>query len=90
MCFPVASLRLSAGGSTSCHALRLLVVAWRRIVMPMPLVVPPTIFNAHVVSPIIRSAAAACIVVVVSIQVVMIELLASGMEKDGEGGLAIA
>ncbi len=86
----MASLHLSAGGSTSCHALHLLVVAWRHVVMPVPLVVPPTIFNALVVSPMIRAATAACIVVVIAIRVVMIEPLASGMGGDGDGSLAIA
>jgi hypothetical protein len=90
LCCLVASLRLSADGSTSCPTLRLLVVAWRCIVMPVPLVVPPTILKALVVSPLIRAAAAACIVVVVAIRVVTIAPLASGVGGDGDGGLAIA
>jgi hypothetical protein len=90
LCCPVASLCLSAGNSTSCSTLRLLVIAWHHVVMPVPLVVPPTIFNALVVSPMIRAAAAACIVVVIAIQVVTIAPLASGMGGDDNGGLAIA
>ncbi len=58
--------------------------------MPVPLVIPPTIFNALVVSPMIRATAAVCIVVVVIIQVVMIAPLASGMGGDSDGSLAIA
>ncbi len=88
--FPVASLHLSDGGSTSCCTLRLLVVAWRCVVMLVPLVVPPTIFKALVVSPLIRAAAAACIVLVIAIQVVIIAPLASGVGQDSESSLAVA
>ncbi len=55
--------------------------------MPVPLVVPPTIFNALVVSPMICTAAAACIIVVIAIQVVIIVPLASGVGGDSDGGL---
>ena len=58
--------------------------------MPVPLVVPPTIFKALVVSPLICAATAACIVVVVTIRVVTIVPLASGVGGDGDGGLAVA
>jgi hypothetical protein len=89
LCFPVASLCLSAGGSTSYRALRLLVVAWHHIVMPVPLVVSSTIFITLVVSPMIRAATAACIVVVIAIQVVTIVPLASSVGGEGDG-LAVA
>jgi hypothetical protein len=58
--------------------------------MPVPLVVPPMIFNALVVSPTICATTAVCIVVVVAIQVMTIMSLASGIGGDGDGGLAIA
>ncbi len=89
LCCPVAFLRLLVSGSPSCQALHLLVVAWRCIVMPVPLTVPPMIFNALVVSPTICATAAACIVVFVAIQVVMTASLAFDMEGD-DGGLAAA
>ncbi len=90
LCCPVASLCLSAGGSISCRTLCLLVVMWHRVLMPVPLVVPPTIFNTLVISPMVCAAAAACIVVVVPIRVVRIVPLASGVGGDGDGGLAVA
>ncbi len=58
--------------------------------MPVPLVVPSMIFKALVVSPLIRTAAAACIVVVVAIRVMTIVPLASGEGGDSDGGLAVA
>jgi hypothetical protein len=58
--------------------------------MPVPLIVPPMIFDALIVSPTICAAAAACIVVIIAIQVVMIDPLASGMGEDGDIVLAIA
>ncbi len=58
--------------------------------MHVPLIVLPTIFNALVVSPMICTAAAACIVVVVAIRVGTIVPLASGVGGDGDGGLAVA
>ncbi len=58
--------------------------------MPVPLIVPLTIFNVLVVSPTIRDAAAVCIVVVVAIQVVTIAPLESGVGGDNDGSLAIA
>jgi hypothetical protein len=45
--------------------------------MPVPLVVPPTIFNALVVSPKICAATAAYIIVVIAIQAVTIAPLES-------------
>jgi hypothetical protein len=57
--------------------------------MPVPLVVPPTIFNALVVSSTIHTAAAVCIVVVIAIGVMTIAPLASGVGGDRDGGLTV-
>jgi hypothetical protein len=58
--------------------------------MPVSLIVPLMIFNTLVVSPMIRAATAVRIVVVITIRVVTIVPLASGMGGDGGGGLAVA
>jgi hypothetical protein len=78
------------GHILSYRTLCLLVVAWRCIVMPVPLVVLPTIFNALVVSPTIHPGAAVCIVDVIAIRFVTIAPLVSGVGGNGDGSLTVA